>query len=148
EGLTLGFYLSLRLCEMFICAVLLGRLLPMQAWLQAIAHVDVLQRYLTPYLRLMPMMLRRVPILVRRTYRAWCLEPKKIKKFAYYMTELIIVVEKHSRHRAKFIWLSWDKPKFTAMTAQNKLVDSHLDYMGCLLVIYGGFEFGVRYLWN
>jgi hypothetical protein len=148
EGLTLGFYLSLRLCEMFICALLLGRLLPMQVWLQAIAHVDVLQCHLTPYLRLMPMLLRRVPILVRRTYRAWCLESKKVKTFARYMTELIIVVKEDSRHRAKYIWLSWDKPRFTGLAVQKQLADSYLDYMLGLLIVYGGFEFGVRYLWN
>jgi len=148
EGLTLGFHLSLRLCEMFICALLLGRLLPMQIWLQAITHVGVLQRHLTPYLRLMPMMLRRVPILVRRTHRAWCLESKKVKTFARYMTELIVVVKEDSRHCAKYVWLAWDKPPLTGLIVQKKLVDSALGFMSSLLIVYSGFEFGVRYLWN
>jgi len=148
EGLTLGFHLSLKLCEMFVCALLLGRLLPMQVWLQAITHVDILQRYITPYLRLMPVMLRRVPVLVRRTYRAWCLEPKKVKKLAIYMTELIITVEKDSRRRAKYAWSSWDKPMIADRAVQKQFTDSYLGYMGWLLIIYGVFEFGVRYLWN
>ncbi|MDQ6955780.1 MAG: hypothetical protein Q9M21_01145 [Mariprofundaceae bacterium] len=154
EGLTLGFYLSLKLCEMFVCALLLGRLLPMQVWLKTMAHIDVLQHYLTPYLRLMPVMLRRVPVLVRRTYRAWCLEPKKVKKLANYITELIIVVEKDSRRRAKYTWDAWDawdawdKPKTTDLAVQKQLADSHLNYMGWLLMTYEAFEFAVRYLWS
>jgi len=148
EGLTLGFYLSLKLCEMFVCALLLGRLLPMHVWLQAMTHIDVLQHYLTPYLRLMPVMLGRVPVLVRRTYRAWCLEPKKVKKLANYITELIIVVEKDSRRRAKYTWDAWDKIKTTDLAVQKQLADSHLKDMGWLLMTYGAFEFGVRYLWS
>jgi len=144
--LALGFHLSLHLCEMFICALLLGRLLPMQVWLQAIAHVDVLQHYLTPYLRLMPMMLRRVPILVRRTYLAWCLESRKVKKFPRYMLELIMTVEEDSRRRAKYVWNSWDNPSFTDIAVHKKLAEGHLDYMSYLLIVYGSFEFGVRYL--
>jgi len=149
EGLILAVHLSLKLCEMFVCALLLGRLLPITVWLQAIAHVDVLQQHLAPYLHLMPVMLRRVPMLVRRTYRAWCLEPKKVKKLASYMTELIIAVEKDSRRRAKYAWVSWDKPTITALAAQKKLRDSSLLHMLFLFVtIYGMFEFGVRYLWS
>ncbi len=148
EGLTLASYLSLRLCEMYVCAVLLGRMLPMQLWLQAIAHIAILQRHLTPYLRLMPMMLRRVPVLVRRTYRAWRLEPKKVKKLAYYMTELIITVKQDSLRRAKYVWLRWDEPSFTDLSRHKPLLDRNSGYMVCLIIIYGGFEFGVRYLWN
>jgi len=148
EGLTLALHLSLKLCEIFMCALLLGRLLPMQLWLQSLANISVLQHYLTPYLRLMPMMLRRVPILVRRTYRAWCLESKKVKTLARYMTELVITVEKDSRRRAKYLWLSWDNPKIIGLTVQKQLVDRHLDYIGCLLTLYVACEFGVRYLWN
>lgn len=148
EGLILAFHLSLKLCEMFVCALLLGRLLSMQVWLQAIAQIDVLQHHLTPYLHLMPVMLRRVPMLVRRTYRAWRLEPKKVRKLASYMTELIIAVEKDSRRRAKYTWISWDKPMVTGLVAQKKLMDSSLVYMLWLLIIYGAVEFGVRYLWN
>ncbi|MDQ6968091.1 MAG: hypothetical protein Q9M14_05340 [Mariprofundaceae bacterium] len=148
EGIKLAFYLGLKLCEMVVCALLLGRLLPMQAWLQATAKVSGLQRHLTPYLRLMPVMLRRVPMLVRRTYRAWCLDPNKIKNLANYMTELIIAMEKDSRKRAEYVWTLWDSPKITALAVQKKLDNSHLGYMGCLLIAYGVLEFGVRYLWN
>jgi len=148
EGLTLGLHLSLKLCEMFVCGLLLGRLLPMQVWLRAIAHVDVLQDYLSPYLRLMPVMLRRVPMLVRRTYRAWCLEPKRVRNLASYITDLIVAVEKDSRRRAKYVWISWDKPKHINLMIQEQFSVSHLSYTGYLLIIYGLFEFGVRYLWN
>lgn len=147
EGLTLGFYLSLKLCEMFVCALLLGRLLPMQVWLHAIVHIDVLHHHLTPYLRLMPVMLRRVPMLIRRTYRAWCLEPKKVKTLASYVTELVIAVEKDSRRRAKYVWSSWDKPRGSDAVAEQPLAGSYLGGMACLLIIYGLFEFGARYLW-
>jgi len=148
EGLMLALQLSLKLCEMFICALLLGHLLPMQLWLKSLQKISFLQYLLMPYLRLMPMMLRRVPILVRRTYRAWCLESKKVKTLAHYMTELVMAVEKDSRRRAKYVWLSWDVPKTIGLEVQKQCVDGHLGYLGCLLILYAAFEFGVRYLWN
>jgi len=148
EGLTLGLHLSLKLYEMFMCALLLGRLLPMRLWLESLSNIRILQHYLIPYLRLMPMMLHRVPILVRRTYQVWYLEPKKVKTLAHYMTELVMAVEKDSIRRAKYVWLAWDNPKVMGMAVQKQLIDSHLGYLACLLIFYVGCEFGVRYLWN
>jgi len=146
EGLTLGFHLSLKLCEMFICALLLGRMLPMQLWLQSIENINVLQHYILPYLRLMPMMLRRVPMLIRRTYRAWRLETKKVKTLAYYMTELIMMIEKDSRRRAKYVWQGWYDSKLTKLAKRQQLADIHVGYMAILFILYAGVEFGVRYL--
>jgi len=149
EGLILAWHLSLKLCEMFICAVLLGRLLPMQLWLQSLGKIAGVQDYIEPYVRLLPLMLRRVSVVVRQTYRSWRLEPDKLKTLAPYMMDLIVRVEGDSRRRAKYVWLSWDKPtKAVGGLLNDQLVDCHLAYMALLLGIYVVCEFGVRYTWN
>ncbi|MDQ6954436.1 MAG: hypothetical protein Q9M20_03230 [Mariprofundaceae bacterium] len=152
EGLSLGLHLSLQLSEMFVGALLLGYLLPMKVWLEVMTLNPIIKRYLSPYvspyIRLMPIMIRGVRVLVRRTYFSWYKETNKLSLFPLYIKTLLDDVSKYSHRRALYVWNSWDSPKFMVsekeiLLDQRRIIDTFY-----LSFTYIAAEFSIRYLWS
>jgi len=150
EGLALGLHLCLYLGEMFIAALLLAYLLPVSIWLEFMMCNAFLKRYLfpylLPYLRLMPVMMQGVQVLVRRTYRAWCMEASRVHSFPQYIKALLVDVSAYSDTQARRVWASWNTLEFTNLEKET-LFDKKCEIrMLCLLLTYTAAEFFMRYL--
>ncbi|MDX8396943.1 MAG: hypothetical protein R8K49_01355 [Mariprofundaceae bacterium] len=146
EGMLLGLSLSLHLCQIFLAALVLGQLFPISLWYRMIVRFPYLDHYCQPYFRLVPKLLLEIRVLIRRSYRAWCLEPKKLIVMPQYLAMLSSEVEYRSHVRAIRVHQCWDQRVETSL--MKPILPIPKVYISVIWVVIGAvFELSGDVVW-
>jgi len=114
EGLQLGGSLALHWAAIFTLAMLLGRLFPVEQWIQGVSQFPRLHRIVYPYLCLFPRMNLLIRALIRRHYRHWNSLPwahplQKIAQLPPQLLSLLLQMRQHAQRCAKYVWQHWQQ---------------------------------------
>jgi len=107
EGMQLGLALGLHLSEIYMLTLFLLRILSIYMCLRWLMRLPYWHSKLTPYLLLMPRIMRDVRVLIRRAYRSWQKKPQRFRALPHHLLDLIEKVQHRSARQALYIWQQW-----------------------------------------
>ncbi|MBL1351906.1 MAG: hypothetical protein COA61_001005 [Zetaproteobacteria bacterium] len=148
EGLQLGGSLALHWAAIFTLAMLLGRLFPIERWIEGVSHYPRLHHILYPYLCLFPRMNLLVRALIRRHYRYWNDLPwthpiQKISQLPPHLLSLLLQMKQHSQRCAKHVWEHWGQAYQPLLIKPDMIQQQYLPHSMVIMLAWIAIDIGV-----